>query len=138
MAYAKDLYEVDEDGGYWASSYQPMLDSFGDILVQVDDEDYQGDSRVLYYSGGRYGWLQFGWGSCSGCDALQACDSIEEVQELMDDLCGRIQWWGSAKEALDFFKTHDWKGDYSWSRDEQMEFVGKAIAYLEAEMKTHA
>lgn len=57
------------------SSYQPIMDSFGNIILQVDDNDYQGDSRLLYREDDRIGFLQFGWGSCSGCDSLQACHS---------------------------------------------------------------
>ena len=112
------------------SNYQPILNSFGEIVIQVDDCDYQGDSRVLYNAGGAYGWLQFGWGSCSGCDSLQACGSWEDVQELSDSLENSIKWFGSAFEALLFFREHDWEGDYSWDDGEQAEFVKKCEEYL--------
>ena len=63
--------------------YRPMIDSFGyEILLQVDDKDYQGDSRLLFRDVSRYGILIFGWGSCSGCDSLQACESLEDVEKL--------------------------------------------------------
>ena len=71
---------------YCESDYQPIVDSFGNVLIQVDDADYQGDTRVLYEKDGKYGYLNFGWGSCSGCDALQACCNIEEIQELINSL----------------------------------------------------
>jgi hypothetical protein len=110
--------------------YQPMLNEFGQIVIQVDDSDYQGDSRVLYKKDEMYGYLQFGWGSCCGCDALQACESIEEVQNLMNELHSQIKWM-SKEDMLKYFKEHDWKGDYSYHQEETKEFVDKVIKYLE-------
>lgn len=114
---------------YW-DDYQPMLDAFGRIVIQVDDIDYQGDSRLLYDEDGKIGILIFGWGSCSGCDALQACDTFEELQELCDTLQNNIKWFDDKKQALEWFNTHDWQGDYSWCAEETKEFVNKCIDYL--------
>lgn len=109
-----------------------MLDAFGKIVIQVDDNDYQGDSRLLYDENGKIGLLIFGWGSCSGCDALQACNSLEEVQELCDSLQSDIKWFDDKKQALEYFKNHDWCGDYSWHQTETKEFINKCIDYLSA------
>lgn len=95
MKTAKELYK---DKGYWYD-YQPMLEEFGEILVQVDEDNYQGDSYLLYKRDNQYGFLIFGWGSCSGCDALQSCDNIDEVQELMDQLYSDIKWFDSLEEV---------------------------------------
>lgn len=124
-------YQQSQKGSYfWTpGSYQPILDSFGKIVLQVNDDDYQGDSRVLYKRNGKYGLLIFGWGSCSGCDALQACDSPEEVMSLANELRDQIRWLPK-DEMLNYFKTHDWKGDFSWSQDETKDFVEKAIGLL--------
>jgi hypothetical protein len=110
--------------------YQPILNSFGEILLQVDDKDYQGDSRILYRGIDKIGYLQFGWGSCSGCDELQACKSVADVQNLIGWLEKEVKWFDSAKEALDWFEKHDWMGDYSYHRTEQSEFVEKSKAIL--------
>lgn len=126
----KKAIEIYKEETYYCN-YEPMLEEFAKIIVKVDDTDYQGDSRVLYKDKDRYGWLQFGWGSCSGCDALQGCDGIEEVQILMDELYASIKWFDNAKESLQFFKDHDWEGDYSWNIKEQKDFVNKVIEYLE-------
>lgn len=95
MKKAKEIYENDKFSWY---DYQPMLDEFGEILIQVDEEAYQGDSFLIYKNDNKYGFLTFGWGSCSGCDALQACDTIDEVQELMDRLHNAIIWFDSLQE----------------------------------------
>lgn len=95
MKTAKELYK---DKGYWYD-YQPMLEEFGEILVQVDEDSYQGDSYLLYKRDNQYGFLIFGWGSCSGCDALQSCDNIDEVQELMNQLYSDIKWFDSLEKV---------------------------------------
>ena len=129
----KQLYENDRWGWY---DYQPMLDAFGKIAIQVDDDDYQGDSRLLYDENGKIGVLIFGWGSCSGCDALQACGSLEEVQELCDELQEDIKWFEDKTQALEYFTNHDWQGDYSWHSTETKEFINKCIEYLSADHPT--
>lgn len=112
-------------------SYDEIVEAFGhEIVVQVDDDDYQGDSRYLLKSGDRYGNLNIGWGSCSGCDAIQACCTIPEIQKLADDIEGSIQWFDSKEQAKQWFETHDWKGDYSWRNKKQSDFVEKVLVTL--------
>lgn len=119
------------DGSDWFAapySYAPMLETFGNILLQVDDQDYQGDSRVLYEKDGKYGYLLFGWGSCSGCDALQGCNSYGELQDLANTLEGYIMWM-DPKELLLYFVNRDWAGNWEWDK-EQLDFLLGAIPIL--------
>lgn len=85
-------------------------------MHRLDDNDYQGDTRALIKGkDGRYGYLKFGWGSCSGCDALQACRSYENLGELISELQQAVRW-GTATDILTFLRTHDWAGDYDYRR----------------------
>jgi hypothetical protein len=135
MRTAKELYpsyweeEVKNDYFYGPSNYQPIIDEFGNILVQVDDNDYQGDSRILYEKDGKYGYLIFGWGSCSGCDGLQACENIKDIQSLMDGIESDIKWFDSLGELKQYFKDKDWKLEFSWHSNETKEFIDKVINY---------
>lgn len=128
----KTIFKENEDDSeeFWSASceYDDLLSTFEhEVILKVDDNAYQGDSRVLLKkSDDEYGLLVFGWGSCSGCDALQGCDSIKEVEELRDSLYNSIIW-KSKSEMLDYFKTHDWVGDFAYDP----EFVGKGINILE-------
>ena len=131
-----DVKELYENGSFSWFDYQPMLDAFGKVAIQVDDYGYQGDSRLLYDENGKIGVLIFGWGSCSGCDSLQACDSLEEVQELCDSLQEDIKWFGDKKQALEYFTNHDWDGDYSWYQPETEKFINKCIEYLSVDHST--
>jgi len=86
-------------------SYEDLLESYGHkILIKVDQDDYQGDSMVLFYNekidtNQKYGFMVYGWGSCSGCDALEGCDSnYKEVQDLADSMEQSITWFESYKD----------------------------------------
>ncbi len=117
---------------YGPSNYGPLLESFGyEILVQVDDADYQGDSRLLYKNGDQYGILVFGWGSCSGCDALQGCDHMSEIEELQRSLYEGIHW-GTAEEILAYIDDKDWQGSASWhaGKEELPQFIAEVRQHL--------
>lgn len=129
---AKELYPDAFQNGCYDSPYDytPIVEHFGAPVVRVDDNDYQGDSRVLYRDGNRYGYLQFGWGSCSGCDALQACGSYEDLDTLIENLRESVRWWESSEEAIAWLTKHDWNADYSWHADEQKKFVRESLTLL--------
>ena len=140
MRTAAELFpnEADEelkDGSFYGpADYNVIVNEFGNVLLSVEDDDYQGDTRTLLEKDGKYGWLQFGWGSCSGCDALQACNHIVEIQTLMDELHKSIKWFDTKAECLAFFQTHDWEGDYSWHDENQKKFVADAIKLLSEQL----
>ena len=120
MKRAEDVYAKGD--GCWYD-YQPMLNEFGDIVIQEDQDDYQGDSFLIYKVDDRYGYLNFGWGSCSGCDALQACNNINEVQKLMDELYDSIQWFDSLAELKIYFADTDWWLKHEYYLDEFKTFL---------------
>lgn len=130
MRTAKEIYG-DRDGAD-CRGYDPMLEEFGEIIIRVDQEGYEGDSWLLYRSdNANYGYLQFGWGSCSGCDAYEACESIEDVQRLMEHLWQSVKWFGTAVEAYKYFTEKDWSGEYpAEGRDN---FVHRVVKYFETE-----
>jgi hypothetical protein len=126
----RKLYKEMPNEWFGVYDYQPMVEAFGNVVVQVDDNDYQGDTRVLYDNDGKIGFLVFGWGSCSGCDALQACGNIDEVQELCDELQDDIKWFANKEEALQWTKEKDFATEYYWHISEGREFVRKVVEYL--------
>ncbi len=128
------------DGFPWSpSNYSPIIRLFGQVEIRIDQANYQGDTWVLYKEGndhvetGRYGYLCFGWGSCSGCDALQACTTYEQCDALIDHMESRIVWFDDKASALKWFAEHDHKGDYNWNIKEFHEFLSRTIDYLSQE-----
>ena len=115
------MRDLQYEGSWWGfSNYDELIASMElRILVQEHDDDYQGDSYYIFKKGREYGVLIFGWGSCSGCDALQACDSVAEVTNLRDDLYDRIQWLsksGLREWLANRNEANDWWLNYSQGR----------------------
>lgn len=98
--------------------YEPIIEFFcRNIIARHNDDDYQGDTLVLFRDDtGKYGYLEFGWGSCSGCDALQSCETLKEISDLMQSLYDGIKWFDTVQEAQKFFETHDWEGDWTYKK----------------------
>lgn len=88
----------------------------------------QVSSRSLY-EGTMYGFLTFGWGSCSGCDALLACGSFDRVMTLLHTLKESIIW-KTKEDMLEYFKTKDWSLDHYGGVDEFKDFKYKVITML--------
>lgn len=119
---------------WWSDDYLDTIKKYGDILLICPDFDWQGDYRILYWDktrGDKYGILIFGYGSCSGCDALQGCKTFDDWRELNTQLESSIQW-GTSQEILDYLRNHDWEGDYSARSYSCRQFVAFAIALIEA------
>lgn len=130
MENIRTLYPDLKEPFYGPGNYYPMLENFdAEIVISVDDRDYQGDSYLLYRRGDTYGVLIFGWGSCSGCDALQACETYEQLDQLMNGLYESIQW-DSLENTLRYFENHDWEGDYTWHSNECRQWVQECKEYL--------
>lgn len=122
-----------ETGEYNTVTYDTLIDSMEiERLVEVSDDDYQGSTRVLVRDGDRFGMLEFGWGSCSGCDALQAVTYKDGVHpghyELRDELWQGIHWEPNADAMLTYLRGRDW--DLQWGSGG--EFGRQAVAHLES------
>lgn len=105
----------------------------GKIVRQHEIGEYRGDWYILFQNKRRWGFLVFGWGSCSGCDALQDCRSQSDVIALIRELREKTQWFNTRKQLVAFLKTHDWDGDACANRIERASLIKSWIALL-----THA
>lgn len=94
---------------------------------------YQGDYLFVVTDGNRFGFLTFGYGSCSGCDALQACGGLESLTELRNSLYNSIHWEPSRKTLAQWMRDRDWEGQWFWHEEGTREFVRAAVSMLEAE-----
>ena len=129
---AETLYPDAIEDDYWfgAYGYQPIIDYLAGgsefVLLQVDEADYQGDSYVVMGTSidRPVEFLNFGWGSCSGCDALQACDSFEELDVLIGELQRDIVSYNSGYDLLQALTATDHR--YHWYVDAfKNEFIPK-------------
>lgn len=116
------------DGEFSSSgNYKDIAKLFGHVLVEVVGGSYQGDMWFLIENRGKYGFLNVGYGSCSGCDALQACSSFDEANVLIESMENGIQWFNSLKEAQDYISNEDRKTSYFYYEQEWPEFVKKVL-----------
>lgn len=125
------LAEISDDEWF---NYEKMVESIGhESLVWVDIGQYQGDTLVMLRDGDRYGLLAFGWGSCCGCDALQACGGkADDLEKLRDELATGIVWRDSRSEMIEFLKNRDWDAQWYGRCKETDDFVKQAVEKLEA------
>ena len=72
----------------------------------------------------------FGWGSCSGCDALQAVANHTELKELAESTFNNIKWFNNKAELLNYIETKDWELDYCYHCEETKVFISKPIDLL--------
>lgn len=119
-------------GCAYQSDYRPLVEDLGMIVVEVADEDYQGDTRYLLKAGPRWGVLINGWGSCSGCDALQSASSYEELEELRREIAGKVRWFDCAEACAAYLAGKDWETESSYRTEETQRFTTEAIVALGA------
>ena len=99
---------------YYPPTYHEGFKSLGfEILEWVTFGTYQGDYAVILKEDDTLGFVVIGYGSCSGCDALEACNSNEEYRELMHSVIQSI-YWGTQEELLS--KINDKYDDNNWYR----------------------
>ncbi len=102
-------HETEADGRLYEPSRDPMIETFGEVVTShLFSDGYEGDILYVIQDGERYGLLNFGYGSCSGCDALLACESHGDLAELRDSLASNIRWFQGAEALKEDFNNRDW------------------------------
>lgn len=72
-----------------------------ETVVRTDEGSYQGDSIILLKRWNEYYIANWGWGSCSGCDALEASnDNADSLAELVLDYQSSITPKLDSEEAV--------------------------------------
>lgn len=116
---------------YHPPSYQEGLKSAGiEILEWATFGTYQGDYAVILKEDDTLGFVVIGYGSCSGCDALEACKSNKEYRELLQSVIQNIHW-GTKEELLS--KVND-EFDNNWYRHDN-DFAQNKGKLIEALIK---
>lgn len=127
-------YGKKPNDSYWqpSCSYYDIVELAGEVLVDLKDGDYSGDAYFyLRTTEGLLGVAIIGYGSCSGCDALQACEDNKTLRSLARDILNSIFFFNTKEELL------------AWLKDESVQCLkyysycdghGKFIALIEATM----
>ena len=127
---AEEMYEGCANDGWFDGPYDytPIIDYLGECLVRADEADYQGDTYVVLKKDKKYGLLVFGWGSCSGCDALQGSESYEDIGKLIEMFESSVLWFDTLDELKQHVTNRDGENSYFYHQDIWNYFVDKVRA----------
>lgn len=79
--------------------YESVLDTFGyEVVLYETLGSWQGDIVTILKDGTRFGFLMFGYGSCSGCDALEGTSTLDDLKALAIGLHSDIRWFESMSD----------------------------------------
>lgn len=128
-AYAKQQRER----GYVSFGYKSLIELSGvAIQFSVDIGSYQGDTYMLVKNkDGHFGYLRFGWGSCSGCDALKGCDNAKDYAELLESLYSNIEWFETQERLIRFREEGDWENRFYGDKDTIKRWIQAFDLYLQ-------
>lgn len=124
-------YELpgDCESCYRCDDYRRLPELLGaETLVWVNERAYQGSSFALLAHDGEYGYVTFSWGSCSGCDAMQAAEGdLDATVEVFLSLLRGTKWFPSLDAAKVYIAGIG--GElHEWHLDEFKEFQTKVAA----------
>lgn len=105
---------------YRAGYQELILLGVDEIVESADFGSYQGDSYVLARRGEEWGFLTYGWGSCSGCDSYEACRNVQDLCDLAIELRNGFHWESTPYELLVWLMSRDWATLWSYHQEEEL------------------
>lgn len=128
-------YIPDPEGGETYLDYSKLLELMDyEVLFEKSCGSYQGDLVfLLKHPEKGFGFTVVGYGSCSGCDALEACDSVSDVHDLMQTLDNHITWRESKIELAGFLAIRDKANHWHWNDDEVNAAADEIVDILSGE-----
>jgi len=105
--------------------YEDLIEATGcEVIDSLYMGSYQGDLLMIVSKNYRFGVLSTGYGSCAGCDALQACRDPNEYVNLAKSLYDNIVW-KEPDEIIDYLENKDWESEYYGKQEGLPEFISK-------------
>lgn len=115
--------ELNRLSGYY--HYENLIKATGcDIIDSLYMGNYEDDLLMVVSKNYKFGLLVTGYGSCSGCDALQGCVTNTERTELAVELYNKIMW-KEPGEIIDYLEDKDWSAEYYGQQKGLSEFIKK-------------
>lgn len=109
MSIARSLYPTCFQRTYsYVDDYAPIIAYLGETLVHADIGHRQGDTYLLLRTSNGYGFVVIGYGSCSGCDALRACKSYEDVDNLISGIQSSMKTFDTLADAQLHIANNDY------------------------------
>lgn len=101
-----------------------------DVIDYLAMGGYQGDLIVIVKKADKFGMIVTGYGSCSGCDVLQACyNNKKKLKQLQKELCDKVIW-KDITPFITYLKKKDWRSEYYYGEQELPPFIAHVIENL--------
>ena len=139
MKTIRNIYRLPEGETVFVTlddKYEIILRSFQyKIIIRVDENGYSGDIYVVFEDDYRgFGYLCFGFGSCTGCDALKKCKTVAEAEMLQLKLHNKIRWFESLDEMLEYLHDDTYKAcNYEFNLITFQTFLDVLNLYIDKE-----
>lgn len=131
-----DLYGDDEPI-HGVHAYVALATEEDDEVIyeQDVDDDYSGDLIAVIRRAGQWGFLQTGYGSCSGCDAIQDAlyGGIDQLRTVRDEVRAKVHWEPSKADLVAYIEARTPENDW-WLDSERGEAARSALL---AELANH-
>jgi hypothetical protein len=115
----------EDEYGWYNGKYEDLVEATGcEIIDSLRMGSYQGDILMVVSKNYKFGVLSTGYGSCSGCDSLQACNDNSDRAELAIKLYDKIIW-KEPDEITDYLQNKDWEAEYYGGQEDLPEFIDK-------------
>lgn len=117
---SEKLYQIWTEDNYFMWEYPALFRILGyEVKHTMRLGSYSGEYLIVLKDGeGRYGLSLISYGSCCGCDILEAnlpWEPVEEpseyegLAELMFDLESQIRWRGDIGSLIEYIEAKDWE-----------------------------
>lgn len=124
---------IDDAGRFFTPSSAMFVASLGKLVVAYGEfGDYTGDVVAVLHDvpSGSYGFLTMSYGSCSHCDSLLACSTVEELEDLQGEVERAIVWRNTFDEFSQFVFTRDWAVQPFGAPSEVQAFAKSAVRLI--------
>ena len=125
MITIQEAYPIINFDGKTVTSYDPMLESIGIVLVRSANPKNIHNGWVILQDADQYGYLLFGWREDLCEIPIGCCKDYSELDTFRTLLKDNTKW-GTKAELAEFFNTNDWTTDFSWQFKEFQAFVEAA------------
>lgn len=126
----KTLFEKEE-----TPEYEEGLKKLGYKIIAFECfGDWQGDYFAVVEKDNKIGYVIIGYGSCSGCDSLMACNwpswisetndedfqyADKQIRELFSDIEKSIRWGNPSELIRDLLRGNRWSNNIQWYKEDK-------------------
>lgn len=112
-----------------ANTYYEMVTNWDYKIVATECfGDYQGDEVYILEDkhSDKVGLAVIGYGSCGGCDALEAAyGNANELRALSQDLYNNVVWFDDYASFEAFVNSEKVETQWYWYEEEMKQFIKK-------------